>query len=251
LILALPARAKLNLSLAVTGLRPDGYHGVETVLQSIDLHDLLEGEPAAETSLEVAGEAPGGAENLVLKALSALEQACGRPLPTSFRLHKRIPAGAGLGGGSSDAAVALRLASALHGVELDRGVAAGLGADVAFFVCGGAARATGRGEVLQPCPPGGPWFAIAWPGFGVSTASAYEAWDEVGGDGENQLTRAALQVAPKLAAFAEALGPGWQMTGSGSAFFTARATAAEADADRRAAPPDAWAVTARAVGAWC
>ncbi len=251
MILALPARAKLNLSLAVTGLRPDGYHEVDAVLQAIDLHDLLEAEPAGETSLEVSGEAPGGTENLVLKALGALEEACGRPLPTSFRLHKGIPSGAGLGGGSSDAAAALRLAAALHEVELDRRVAEALGADVAFFLCGGAARATGRGEVLRPCPPRGPWFALAWPGFGVSTASVYEAWDRVGGDGENQLTRAALQVAPELGAFAEALGPGWQMTGSGSAFFTARATAVEAEAERRAAPQESWTVIARAVGAWC
>jgi 4-diphosphocytidyl-2-C-methyl-D-erythritol kinase len=251
LILALPARAKLNLSLAVTGVRSDGYHEVDTVLQAIDLHDLLEAEPARETSLEISGQAPADGENLVLQALSALERASGRSLPTCFRLHKRIPAGAGLGGGSSDAAAALRLAAALHGVEIDRGLAASLGADVGFFLCGGAARATGRGDVLQSRSPSGPWFAIAWPGFALGTAAVYEAWDRVGGDGQNQLTRAALQVAPELASFAEALGPDWQMTGSGSAFFTVRASAAEAEADRRAAPAGAWTAIARAVGAWC
>jgi len=250
LILALPARAKLNLSLLVTGRRPDGYHEVDTVLQAIDLHDLLEAEPAGETSLEVVGEAPPDAENLVLKAHAALEDASGHRLPTRFRLHKRIPPGAGLGGGSSDAAAALRLAASLHGLKVDPALAAGLGADVPFFLCGGAARATGRGEHLRPCAPGGPWFAVAWPGFGLSTADVYRRWDEAGGEGENQLLRAALQVEPRLAAFAEALGPGWRMTGSGSAFFTARATQAEAEADRRSAPQQVWCVTARAVGAW-
>ena len=112
MILALPARAKLNLTLAVTGVRTDRFHEVDTVLQAIDLHDLLEAEPAAETSLEVEGDAPKGPDNLVLKAHAALEQIAGRLLPTRFRLHKRIPAGAGLGGGSSDAATGLRLAAA-------------------------------------------------------------------------------------------------------------------------------------------
>ena len=251
MILAQPARAKLNLSLAVTGVRSDGYHEVDTVLQAIDLHDLLEAEAASETSLEISGDAPAGGENLVLRALSAVERACGRPLPTRFRLHKRIPAAAGLGGGSSDAAAALKLAAALHHVEFDRGLAASLGADVGFFLCGGAARATGRGDVLHPCAPAGPWFAIAWPCFELSTAAVYKAWDRVGGEGRNQLTRAALEVAPELAAFAEALGPDWQMTGSGSAFFTERGTAAEAEADLRGAPAEAWTALARAVGAWC
>lgn len=251
MILALPARAKLNLSLAVTGRRSDGYHEVDTVLQAIDLHDLLEAEPAAETSLEVSGEAPAGAENLVLKALAGLETAAGRRLPTRFRLHKRIPAGAGLGGGSSDAAAALQLLARLHRVQTPPELAAEVGVDVAFFLCGGAARATGRGERLEARPPGGPWFAIAWPGFAIATAEVYKRWDRVGGEGGNQLTRAALEVEPRLAAFAEALGPDWQMTGSGSAFFTARTTEAEAEAVRTSAPAGVWSLTARAVGSWC
>ncbi len=251
MIRALPARAKLNISLAVTGSRPDGYHEVDTVLQAIDLHDLLEAEPASETTLEVVGEAPAGDGNLVLKALAALEAAAGYRLPTRLRLHKRIPAGAGLGGGGSHAAAALRLLGRLQGVPVASDLAAGLGADVAFFLCGGAARATGRGERLQACPAGGPWFAIAWPGFAVSSAEVYQRWDRVGGEGPNQLTRAALEVEPRLAAFAEALGPDWQMTGSGSAFFTARATEAEAEADRRSVPEGIWSVIARAVGSWC
>jgi len=250
LILALPARAKLNLSLAVTGLRTDGYHEVDTVLQAIDLHDLLEAEPASETALEVDGDVPLGADNLVLKALAELERASGRPLPTRFRLHKRIPAGAGLGGGSSDAATALRLAAALHGVDIGAAAAA-VGSDVPFFLCGGAARARGRGVELEPATTTAAWFAIAWPGFELSTAAVYARWDQVGGEGANHLTRAALLADERLAAFAEKLGEGWQMTGSGSAFFAAAATAPEAELRRRQAPHNAWSVTARAVPRWC
>ena len=247
---ALPARAKLNLSLAVTGIRPDRFHEVDTVLQAIDLHDLLEAEPATETSLEVDGDAPPGADNLVLKAHAQLERAAGRPLPTRFRLHKRIPAGAGLGGGSSDAATALRLAGALHGVDIG-GAAAAVGSDVPFFFCGGSARATGRGEQLQPLATQPAWFAIAWPGFELSTAAVYARWDEIGGQGANHLTAAALLADERLAAFAEELGESWQMTGSGSAFFATAATPAEAELRRREAPHNVWTAIARALPRWC
>ena len=250
MILALPARAKLNLTLAVTGVRTDRFHEVDTVLQAIDLHDLLEAEPAAETSLEVEGDAPKGPDNLVLKAHAALEQIAGRLLPTRFRLHKRIPAGAGLGGGSSDAATGLRLAAALHKVDIGTAAAA-VGSDVPFFLCGGTARAIGRGEQLEPLTTQPAWFAIAWPGFELSTAAVYARWDEIGGQGANHLTAAALLADERLAAFREELGEGWQMTGSGSAFFAAAATPAEAELRRREAPHNVWTVTAQAVPRWC
>src|SRR2546423_12681590 len=96
--LALPAHAKLNLELAVLGVRPDGYHELRTRFQAISLHDLLLVEPAAATSLEGGS----GHDDLVLRAQRALERAAGRPLPARFRLWKRIPAGAGLAGGSAD-----------------------------------------------------------------------------------------------------------------------------------------------------
>jgi len=254
LILALPARAKLNLSLAVTGIRPDGFHEIDTVLQAIDLHDLLESEPAPATSLEVDGDAPEGPENLVLKALTELERQLGRELPTRFRLHKRVPAGAGLGGGSSDAATALRLAAAVHKLpEADlAAAAAAVGADVPFLLCGGAARATGRGELLQPHPVAQPcWYAIAWPGFALTTAEVYRRWDQVGGGGLNHLARGALAVEPRLAEFAQALGQSWRMTGSGSAFFAEARSRLEAEAKRGTAPHGCWSVVARAVSGWC
>ncbi len=227
--LALPAHAKLNLELRVLGARPDGQHEVDTLIQAISLHDLLLASAAPATTLELDGEAPAGEANLVLKAARALEELAGRPLPVRLRLLKRIPPGAGLGGGSSDAAAALRALARLYGLELDLApVAAALGADVSFFLRGGAARAGGRGEELHPARPQPGWYALAWPGYQVSTADVYRAWDETGGEPPNELLRAAITVEPRLAAFTEALGTGWRMTGSGSAFFKPAATEAEA-----------------------
>lgn len=247
--LALPAHAKLNLSLAVHGTRPDGYHEVTTVLQAISLHDLLLTDPA-ETS-ELAG---GQSDDLVLKAQRALEAASGRALPARFRLLKRIPPGAGFGGGSTDAAAALRALARLYELDTDLGpVAAGLGADVPFFIHGGAALATGRGERLTPLPPAQGWYALAWPAFQVSTEAVYRRWDELGGDGENQLARAALAAEPRLAEFAARLGgDDWRMTGSGSAFFKHSASQAEAQAaaDQAAAALDCWTAVARPLPAW-
>ena len=244
--LALAAHAKLNLSLEVLGTRPDGNHEVVTWCQAISLHDLLLVEPAATTTLD-GGHGP---HDLVLKAQQALEATVGRPLPARFELAKRIPVGAGLGGGSSDAAAALRALSRLHGLaDLDLGpVAAEVGADVVFLLRGGAAEAGGRGERLRPAPVATGWFAVAWPGFDVSTSAVYARWDEVGGEGANQLTRAALAVEPRLREFALQLGEGWRMTGSGSAFFQHCQTRREAE--RAVEGLDCWKTVARPVGAW-
>jgi 4-diphosphocytidyl-2-C-methyl-D-erythritol kinase len=245
--LALPAHAKLNLHLRVVGVRPDGHHDLETRFQSISLHDLLLVDSAPETSLE------GGFPNdLVLKAASALSEAAGRPLPARFRLVKRIPVGAGLGGGSSDAAAALRALSRMHGLSVDlRPVAAAVGADVPFFLVGGAVDGSGRGERLEPVRGACGWFSLAWPGFAVSTADVFRAWDGVGGDGDNELARAASCTEPRLAAFAERLrrtGDGWRMTGAGSAFFRPAASHREAAAAVDAL--DCWTAVARPVAAW-
>jgi 4-diphosphocytidyl-2-C-methyl-D-erythritol kinase len=245
--LVLPAHAKLNLDLAVLGRRPDGHHDIRTRFQAISLHDLLAIEPAAETSL-----AGGREDDLVLRAQRALEAAAGRPLPARFRLVKRIPAGAGLGGGSADAAAALRGLSRLHRLDcLDcdlAAVAAGVGADVPFLLAGGAADATGLGERLAPAPVARGWFALAWPGLAVSTAAVYRAWDAVGGEGANHLARAAAEVEPKLAEFAGMLGEGWRMTGSGSAFF--RPCGTRAEAERSLAGLSCWTAVVRPLHAW-
>jgi 4-diphosphocytidyl-2-C-methyl-D-erythritol kinase len=236
------APAKLNLELRVLRLRPDGTHDVETILQAIDLADRLSITPARETTLEVEGgfPVPPGPDNLVLRAAAAIG------LTARFVLTKSIPPGAGLGGGSSDAAAALR-ASGRPPTDL-AAAAAGLGADVPFFLRGGRARATGRGEVLEPMAVEAGWFALAWPGYQVSTAAVYRAWDRVGGDGRNHLFRAACAVEPRLAGFAAGLGEGWVMTGSGSAFF--REAATEAEARGLVAGRDCWTAVAAALDAW-
>lgn len=249
--LALPARAKLNLDLQVLGRRQDGFHDLRTTMQAIDLHDLLEITPSSETVLTVSGlEVPAASDNSVLKAHRALEQAVRRPLPTRFHLHKRVPPGSGMGGASSDAAAALRALAAVHKLEVDlRSVAQTVGSDVPFFLAGGTQQARGRGEVLAVLPTEPAWFAVAWPGIRLSTADVYRAWDEVGGETPNELRRAAEHVAPSLVEFAQTLdGAGWQMTGSGSAFFrrcASRDEAAEVTASQRC-----WAVAACSVDAW-
>jgi 4-diphosphocytidyl-2-C-methyl-D-erythritol kinase len=243
LILALPAHAKLNLSLEVHGLREDGHHEVSTVLQAISLHDLLMVERASDTELH-----GGHPDDLVLRAQRALEVAAGLKVPARFRLFKRIPVGAGLGGGSSDAAAALHGLAALYGLDLDlQPLAAELGADVRFFLNGGSALAGGKGDQIHTLPAARDWYAIAWPGFEVSTAAVYRRWDEVGGDGENELTRAAFAEEPRLQAFASRL-PGWRMTGSGSAFFMPCPDRKAAEA--AIAGLDCWRTVARPVPAW-
>ncbi|HKF77535.1 MAG TPA: 4-(cytidine 5'-diphospho)-2-C-methyl-D-erythritol kinase [Candidatus Dormibacteraeota bacterium] len=243
---AVPAHAKLNLDLAVLGRRPDGHHEIRTRFQAISLHDLLIVETAALTHLE--GGVP---DDLVLRAQRALAEAAGRDLPARLRLVKRIPIGAGLGGGSADAAAALRGLSRVYGLRCDLApIAAGLGADVPFLVYGGSAIGTGLGERLQPVAPDTGWYAVVWPGFPVSTGDVYRRWDEVGGAGPNQLRRAAFAVEPRLAEFADMLGPGWHLTGSGAAFFRRCRTRAEAESAVRAGASAGWTAVARPLGPW-
>jgi 4-diphosphocytidyl-2-C-methyl-D-erythritol kinase len=259
LILALPARAKLNLELEVIARTNDGFHDVRTTIQAVDLHDLLEMSPAANTGLEASGlqlsrlTSGGGAiaDNSVLKAHSALEQAARKMLPTRFHLHKRIPPGSGLGGGSSDAAAALRGLKAMYALDVDLlPIAEAIGADVPFFIAGGTARAEGRGERLTRIPTTPAWFAIAWPRIELSTAAVYKAWDETGGEGPNHLRRAAEHADPRIVDFARRLAadPGWQMTGSGSAFF--RRCNDDEEARRVTASLDCWTAVTHAVGPW-
>ena len=185
----------------------------------------------------------------MLRAQAALERASARTLPAAFRLRKRIPPGAGLAGGSSDAAAALRALKRLYDLDLDlHPVAAEVGADVPFLLGGGAALATGDGGQLTAAAGATGWFAIAWPGYGVSTAAVYKAWDRTGGGGPNELQMAAFEVEPRLREFAAQLGPPWQMTGSGAAFFRAALTQAEAEA--AAGVLDCWTAVAAPVPAW-
>ncbi len=247
---ALPARAKLNLDLHVVKRRADGFHEIKSHMQAIALHDLLEASPAGRTTLEIDGlTVPAAADNIVLKAHAALERATARELHTRFHLHKRIPPGAGLGGSSSDAATALRAVAAIHGIDVNiREIAAAVGADVAFFVSGGRALAEGIGERLTAMPAELEWYAIAWPGIELSTASVYGAWDDNKGEPPNELLKAAERADSRVKEFAVQLGQGWQMTGSGSAFFKRCANREEGLA--AIGSLECWTTVTHSVGAW-
>lgn len=175
------AHAKINLSLKVLGRRPDGFHEIRTVFQTIGLHDELELEftPGRRTSVEL--EDPMGLpDNLVLRAARLLFDVGRVTGALRMKLHKRIPAGGGLGGGSSDAAATLMGLSVLTGANLDLSglmrLGASLGSDVPFFLVGGAALGLGRGEELYPLPdmPVKPVLVLA-PELHVSTPVAYKA----------------------------------------------------------------------------
>ncbi len=184
------APAKLNLFLRVLGRRPDGYHELRTVFEPLDLADELAFEPAppaAGLHLDLQHEAPGppapaGRENLVLRAAEAFQAKTGRRLGGRFALVKRVPAGAGLGGGSSDAAAALLLLAAAAGLpptaetmEILHEIAAGLGADVAFFLDPGRAVGAGRGERLSALPAGRPLHhVLLFPGWSIRTRAVYD-----------------------------------------------------------------------------
>jgi len=181
------AHAKVNLELRVTAVRPDGYHELETVFQSIALHDTLRFE-RCDGPFRIACDAPDvptGPENLVWRAAAALWRHLGRagePAGARVAIEKGIPVRAGLGGGSADAAAALvglaRVWGADPGAAALAALAAGIGSDVAFFLTGGTALGFGRGERLVPLPDLAPcWVALVRPGFGVSTAEAYRWYD--------------------------------------------------------------------------
>jgi len=184
----LRALAKVNYALEVRGLRPDGYHEISTVLQSISLADEVEIE-RAESGFELVVEPEGIEEvgpleeNTVYKAWLRLSERIGDALPVRIRLRKKIPAGAGLGGGSADAAAALVGLNELFGAGFGeaelREVGLRIGADVPFCITAGTALGEGIGEVLSVLPPPpSHYLVVAKPDAGVETARIYHAYDE-------------------------------------------------------------------------
>lgn len=210
------APAKLTLSLRITGVRPDGYHLIDAEMVTVDLLDTLvfsEGDGLA--LVNASRDVPLDDANLVRRAM----RAAGRT--AHVELTKRIPSGAGLGGGSADAAAVLRWAGI---TDLD--VASGLGADVAFCRRGGRARVTGIGDQLEPLPFEARSFTLLTPPLRCSTVEVYRAWDLLGGPtaaGSNDLEPAALRVEPALAGWRDRLGDATGRTpslaGSGSTWF--------------------------------
>lgn len=175
---SIKAYAKVNLGLQILGKRDDGYHDLVTVFQTVDLADKLTVSPGGcGLQMTVSGDfaVPADGDNLCLQAARAYLQAAGADLGVSISLHKRIPVGAGLGGGSSDAAATLRALHRIIGAEVDlHPLAASLGSDVAFFLLGGTALGEGRGERLTPCPtPAIGHIVLAKPQLSISTREAY------------------------------------------------------------------------------
>jgi 4-diphosphocytidyl-2-C-methyl-D-erythritol kinase len=177
--LRLEALAKVNRSLLVLGVRPDGYHELDTLFQTIDLSDDLVLEEDDRLTLSVAGKAlPADGRNLVLRAARALADRFGTARGARMVLTKRIPVGAGLGGGSADAASALLGLNVLWNLNRPVGelapVAASVGSDVAFFLFGGRARGTGRGERIETLPDvPAESLVLLVPPFGMATPEVY------------------------------------------------------------------------------
>jgi 4-diphosphocytidyl-2-C-methyl-D-erythritol kinase len=246
-----PALAKINLDLRVLGKRPDGFHELRTIFQTVSLADRLEISftPARATSIELDDPA-AIADNLVVRAARLVMDAMDVDGRVEMRLEKRIPMGAGLGGGSSDAAAVLLALPALARkplrVETLSAIGQQLGSDVPFFLLGGAAVGIGRGTELFPLPdlPAVQGVIVA-PGIHVSTVEAYRAlsprltsesqenkifsfqshaWDAINAAGfQNDFEPVVLEREPRLAALRRKLEKAGaapaMMSGSGSALF--------------------------------
>ncbi len=251
--LRIPAFAKINLQLDVLGRRPDGYHELRTVLQTISLHDTIEIERVRRPGIDlvISGAAlDPGPDNLVWRALERLSRELRLAGGWRVRLHKRIPAAAGLGGGSSDAAATL-----LAGLRLARGrlaperlaeIAAGLGADVPFFLVGGRALGVGRGDEIYPLEDGprNSILVVRPEGAAISTRDAYgwldgrltkqaanhklwvscaRSWSRDGVDLGNDFEEAVFHRFPRLRQVKRRLiqagAAGASLAGSGSAVF--------------------------------
>ena len=180
--LTIRAHAKINLDLRLGPRRADGFHPIDTLFVRTDVADLLSVTPSTDgsLSLEIEGDQTltAGPDNLVLRAAQTLRARSKTTKGAHLRLKKEIPQGAGLGGGSSDAAAALRLLQkfwALKISEMDLSeIGTQLGSDVPFFLQSSPARGTGRGEILEPIPLTKlPWAVLIHPGFGSPTAEAY------------------------------------------------------------------------------
>ena len=188
--LSIQARAKINWTLDVVGTLPNGYHDLDMLMQSVTLCDRLTIEDAPECTLSVrmqGGYVPADGSNLVLRAARALQEATGEMRGARMTLRKYIPVAAGMGGGSSDAAAALKGLNLLWGLGLPderlEEIGLTIGADVPFCIRGGLQRAQGVGERLTPLPLKRPLYIVAFqPCRGLSTKEVFTALHEEGID---------------------------------------------------------------------
>jgi 4-diphosphocytidyl-2-C-methyl-D-erythritol kinase len=255
--LVVPAPAKVNRFLHVTGRRGDGYHTLESLFTLVDLADTLTLEGRPDGDVVRAGVVPGvsEADDLALRAARALKDATGCRLGASIAIDKAIPLGAGLGGGSSDAASALLALNRLWALRLPRDalirIAAGLGADVPFFVFGETALARGIGDRLTAMTAPPSHLVLAFPDASVATAAIFAAPEltrstpsakiDVFSEsyGRNDLSAAACGRHPAVAAALASLAritPLARMTGSGACVFAPFARFREARAAADALP---------------
>ena len=172
--------AKLNLGLVVVGRREDGYHDIQSVFQEVDLADRI--TISNSESLSVTSDdpsVPDGEENLVYRAAAALRDALRRPeLSANIKIEKHIPAGGGLGGGSSNAASSMHALTSFWDLDLQRArmakIGETIGADVPFFMTGGTACVSGKGDIVQPIDcEGDVSFVLVDPGYRVATPWAF------------------------------------------------------------------------------
>jgi len=265
-VLRADAPAKINRELRVGPRRDDGYHPILSRFTSIDLADTLIAEPADALELSVEGAERAGIasdpSNLVWRAARLLAGRLGPSPGARIRLVKRIPAGAGLGGGSADAAVALLLLSRLWNLALTQGeleeLASRLGSDVPYFLTGGEADIAGRGDVVTPREDGScENLFLLIPPFSMSTAEVYALYDRVRGDsgwtlptrldvetsgrffGPNDLASAMLKSTNEMTAYLRAAAQDVSdccMTGSGSAIVLRGLSPEDAEALLRRHP---------------
>ena len=228
----LAAHAKINLTLEVLGTRPDGYHDLRSVVLPVPLHDDVELARADALSVEMPGGLPPE-RNLAWKAAEALRRATGCRLGARIRIVKRIPMGAGLGGGSADAAAVLNGLNELWGLGLPKArlvaLAAEVGSDVPALTFGGPVLMEGRGERVAPLAADYPLpdlarLVLCTPPVFVSTPEVFRAFRPSDrGRGANDLQPAACRLHPEIAAALAALEAegctGVAMSGSGAAVF--------------------------------
>jgi 4-diphosphocytidyl-2-C-methyl-D-erythritol kinase len=256
--LTIPAPAKLNLFLHVTGRRDDGYHLLETLLVAVDVGDTITLTCRDDDVISRTTQLPGvpPRDDLAVRAAMALKRETGCPLGVDIAVVKRIPLGGGLGGGSSDAATVLLGLNRLWGVNRPRAqlmrIGLALGADVPFFIGGEPALARGVGERLTPVSVPPLWVAVIVPALVVPTASVFAAPELTRnapsvkmdvfseGYGRNDLQPVAVARFPDIAVALAALGEcsrSARMTGSGGCVFAPFFSEAEAQAALAARPP--------------